>query len=813
MSTKSKSTLPETPKSKVSPATPRGGSKVSRGASKFDAESPLQNLRSSVDKSPKPVAPKASSAERPSTKLATPPDKKPTRILKPSELQTELSLAQEDLKQAREKIASVEKDKAQALDDLKEAKKLADEANEKLREALIAQKRAEDNSEIDKFRAVEMEQAGIEAAHEKEQKWAKEIEAVRNQQALDSSSLLSITQELDLVKHELSVTIDAKNQALSRANEASKVAEIHAENIKTLTAELARVKSMVDSRSEMNLEIETLREELERTKNYELELMEKEDIIEKLKVDLEASKIAESYACNLVEEWKKTVNALELETEEAHRNERSSLEHLESSMKQLEDRNESLHKAESEIASLKEKIRSLESSIERNKGELEESEYHLKITQEEASELVRKVESLSFELNIIRDEKIQALMNEKLAAKSVEKLLEEKNRLLEDLKNSREEEEQSKRTVEDLTSALHEVSSQAREANEKLLSSQVETKEYETRIEDLKIALKNSNEKYEDMLGDAKQEIDLLTKTVDQSKQDYDILKAEQEEKERNLITKAEEASSSMEKEINTLANLLKHAQEEASNARESEANLKTSLSETEREVIYLREVLRDTTAESMRLKESLMEKETELQSILQENEELQIREAMALKKIEELSLMHEEAMARKQDGENGDLTDSEKDIDMLLPNVEQNGVPEERSTVKEEVQEKEAARGDAKDDTNGTEEFEVKESVREEKEDKGCVEEGEFERQESFQFGEKDSFPERVTEPEKESEQKEEVCEKKYDQPNGLKSSIEKHDNNVIASPGTQQSPKKKKPLLSKFGSFMKKKGTVSQK
>ena len=75
----------------------------------------------------------------------------------------------------------VEKEKAQANEELKEAQRLAEEANEKLREALVAQKRAEENSEIEKFRAVEMEQARIEASQKKEEEWQKEVEAVRNQ--------------------------------------------------------------------------------------------------------------------------------------------------------------------------------------------------------------------------------------------------------------------------------------------------------------------------------------------------------------------------------------------------------------------------------------------------------------------------------------------------------------------------------------------------------------------------------------------------------------------------------------------------------
>ena len=46
--------------------------------------------------------------------------KQPTRVLKGSELQAQLSLLQEDVKKAKEKLVLVEKEKAHALEELKE---------------------------------------------------------------------------------------------------------------------------------------------------------------------------------------------------------------------------------------------------------------------------------------------------------------------------------------------------------------------------------------------------------------------------------------------------------------------------------------------------------------------------------------------------------------------------------------------------------------------------------------------------------------------------------------------------------------------
>ncbi|XAR71524.1 hypothetical protein NMG60_11017837 [Bertholletia excelsa] len=845
MSSKSKSSLSEPSNNKASPATPRVN-KLSRGVTKPDADShsPLQNSRLSVDRSPRSVNSKPVINRR-SPKPATPSDKQPARLVKGSELQAQLSAAQEDLKKAKEKLVLVEKEKAQAVEELKEAQRLAEEANEKLREALVAQKRAEENSEIEKFRAVEMEQAGIEAAQKKEEEWQKELESVRNQHALDVAALLSTTQELQRVKQELAMTCDAKNQALTHAEEATKIAEIHAEKVEIISAELVRLKSLLDSKleteanennrlvSQLKSEIKTLKEEVEKVKFYEDKLAEKEVSIEQLNVELEAAKMAESYAHNLVGELKKKVEDSETQAEEASRLERSASESLESVMKQLEGSNDLLHDAESEIVSLKEKVGLLEIAVSSQKGDFEEAEHRLVKANEEAAEMAMKVEYLKSELETLKEEKAQALSNEKLAAVSVQTLLEEKNKLINELETSRDEEEKSKKAMESLAAALHEVSSEARDVKEKLLSSQVENENYEAQLEDLKLVLKATSEKYETMLDDLKREIDILTNSIEQSKHEYQRSKAEWEEKElhlMNCVKQSEDDSSSMQKEMSRLVNLLEETEQEALATKEYEAQLKNTLNEAEAEMIYLKEVIGEAKAETMRLKENLLDKENELQNAIQENEELQAREADSLKKIHELTKLLEESLVKKQAEENGELSDSEKDYDMLpkvvefseqngdgredklkvelppqkceLP-VKENPVMENNISYDEKVQSgiPEVKNSDGNPKDNECKEKEV-DSV-----------EVDFKMWESCKIGDKDFSPE--IDPEQESFEEEldtkvETGET-YDQVNGL-SSTENFDNGG-SSPSKQQHQKKKKPLLRKFGSLLKKKSTSNPK
>ncbi|GAB2303258.1 hypothetical protein Dimus_037253 [Dionaea muscipula] len=233
-----------------------------------------------------------------------------------------------------------------------------------------------------------MEQAGIEVAQKKDEEWQKELETVRNQHALDVAALLSASQELQRVKQELVMTIDTKNQALSHADDATKIAEIHAEKLDILSAELLRLKGLLDSKHElqendgklvadMKSELDSLKLELEKAKSFESTLVQKEDSYEQLNVELEASRMAESYARMILEEWKSRVKELEVQVEQANRLERSASESLGSVMKQLEDNSDLLHEAECEIASLKEKLALLEMSVGRQKGDLDESERRL----------------------------------------------------------------------------------------------------------------------------------------------------------------------------------------------------------------------------------------------------------------------------------------------------------------------------------------------------------------------------------------------------------------------------------------------------
>ncbi|XP_010463728.1 PREDICTED: WEB family protein At3g02930, chloroplastic-like isoform X2 [Camelina sativa] len=805
-SSKIKTGLSETPLGKSSLRVGKLTRLVTK--SETNSPSPTQQSRHSLERSSSNSKP--SSTEKRSPKVSTPPEKTQIRAVKGSESSQPRSVQiKEDLRKANELIASLEIEKAKALDELKEAGEEAEEASRKLDEALKTQKRVQEKFEIEKFEAVE---AGIEAVQRKEEEWKKELENVKSQHASDSAALLLVTQELENANQELAAANDAKSKVLSQADDASKLAAIHAEKVEILSSELIRLKALLDSTreketiskneiaSKLGAEIVVLERELEKARRFEARVEELEMIIEQLNVDLEAAKIAETYAHGSADEWQNKGKELEKRLKEAYMLERSASVSLVSVTKRLEGSNSRLHDMEFEIFGLKRKIELLEMAVARQKVDLEKSEQRLGIAEEELSKIEKEAEKLKNELETLNEEKNQALKKEQDATSSVQRLLEEKNKILSELESSKEEEEKSKKAMESLASALHEVSSESRELKEKLLSQG--DQDYETQIEDLKLVIKATNKKYENMLDEARHEIDVLVNAVEQTKKQFESAMVDWEMREAGLVNHVKEFDeevSSMGKEMNRLGNLVKRTKEEADAAWEKESQMRDSLKEVEDEVIYLQETLREAKGETLKLKGKMLDKETEFQSIVHENDELRVKHDDSLKKIKELSKLLEEALAKKYTEENSELSESEKDYD-LLPTVvefsEENGhrsAEEKSSKVK------------TLDGMNMKLEKDAeKKEKKEHSPDDATVEE----MWESCQIEKKEGF--HKEKPEQESAKYEEEDSNMIDQSektspvNGLTGEDE-----LVK----EKDKKKKKTLFGKVGNLLKKKGPTNQK
>lgn len=612
--------------------------------------------------------------------------------MKGSELQAQLTLAQEDLKKVKEKLAFEEKEKARALEELEEAKKAVEEANEKLEDALLSQKLAEESSELDKFRADEVEQSAIEAAQKKEEEWLDELGNVRKQHAVDVAALISMTQELQRVKQELVMITEAKNTALAHADGAVKIAEINVEKVEMLSGEIGRLKSLLDSELEshskemtkiiikFDYEAEALKLELEKAKVAEEKLVDVQALIEVLKGQVYDANMAESNALSLVDEQKKKVEILESQLEEVSQSESEVKYSLASVMKQLEETEVVYNDAKSEMNSLIVKVEALELEVAKHKEDLKDSDRKLDLAMQEVFDMEKKAEVLKSEIQKAEEEKEHALNNEKIVCLNVESLTQENNKLAVELEITKEESGKAKKAMESLSSALQEFSMETRDTQERLLIKQGQLDLASAEAEELKSALKNEQEKYEHALNEAKSEIVRLKKKVEKSETEAKELRLEWDLKEHSLISviqKSEEEIASIKLQKDNAAEMFEKQKDEAKVAEEKMSKLTDKMRLVEAELVATKKSMEQVISETLSFKERLLDKENELQNIIQENDELRIRDAAASEKIKEFSELLTELTSRKsnenadakgneENEENGELSDSHLEFDLL---------------------------------------------------------------------------------------------------------------------------------------------------
>lgn len=109
---------------------------------------------------------------------------------------------------------------------------------------------------------------------------------------------------------------------------------------------------------------------------------------------------------------------------------------------------------------------------------------------------------------------------------------------------------------------------------------------------------------------------------------EFEKFKVEWEQKEFYLmgcVKKLEEENSFLREEVSKLMNLFKECEEDV------------NFKEVEGEIKYLQEIFGEVKVESMKLKESLLDKEEELENVVVENSSFREWESFVFKKMEEL--------------------------------------------------------------------------------------------------------------------------------------------------------------------------------
>ncbi|KAL5221284.1 hypothetical protein ABZP36_025997 [Zizania latifolia] len=343
--------------------------------------------------------------------------------------------------------------------------------------------------------------------------------------------------------------------------------------------------------SMMREQLNKLQEEL---KNEKVEKMRALDEIKELKKNKNVKNNLKSNGGDDQLDLAHRLEQLEGELEAARDSEKKLLVSLGAQTKQLEQTKVSLEEAKLEISSLQDNNKSLEtfSALSPNPSK-------------QPARNLRRRGIMSFSFADPGEVQTQSLQRE--------------------LKLAVEAEEKCKKAMDDLAIALKEQTDDAREAKTKLSLVQAELTNARTEMGNSKTLLENTEEK-----------LRLAQEEAAQLKFESDELAAASKEKERGLVDcikmfegeliKAKEENNKLfesqrviRDENSRIREMLKHAVCEANVAKES---------------------LEIARAENSQIKADISEKESTLQSIMQEYESLKVSEAAAQSSIRELKDM-----------------------------------------------------------------------------------------------------------------------------------------------------------------------------
>ncbi|KAL5224559.1 hypothetical protein ABZP36_011198 [Zizania latifolia] len=553
-----------------------------------------------------------------------------------------LNAVQEDLKNAQDHLASIDRDKAQLLHDLALARRLADDAYAKLDDSLAAQRAAEEALELERFKSLEREQSAIDVAQREEDEWRAKCEAIDKRQAEDAA-------ELDRVKEQLALALQAKDSA-------ARIADANAGKVDALTAEL-------DTKAQEAAAAVTKLQNAEASRKEEQSRAAQ--LLHALKVDIAYAKRAEADANKSAQEWKAMAESLQARLGEASSLNKSNEDSLASLTGILKECKSMLQHEQSQVVELKEKAASLEKEACDYKEGFLQTNRRLDVATKEAHQLHTTIDKLRSELKLLNE-----------AHEQVGVLSQDKTKLQKELDDAREEKDKAKKAVEDLAAALLQVSSEAREAKERVLAKQTELEDARSQISELKAEMKNSQDRYQMMLDESNYEVACLRKAVEkQGSEANDLSKLLAEATERRAGE--EEAAKGTEKsrvllmklEMDKLMGSLKAAEHESNAAKDDKAQLQTQLRLLESRITEANLTAEEGKISSLRLKEMLADKEDGLLIIARENDGLRAREAAAQAKIDELTSLLAEVTAGKLEGESNGVAirSPEKQQNMFL--------------------------------------------------------------------------------------------------------------------------------------------------
>ncbi|KAJ7945431.1 WEB family protein, chloroplastic [Quillaja saponaria] len=483
--------------------------------------------------------------------------------------------------------------------------------------------------------------------------------------------------ELNKTKERLRNAEEERDQAFNKLKEMKKVVadfnmnaseSFSMEKLPGLQTEINSLKELLSlTRGELKMkekQIGSLELELKKAKELELKLAQKDVSLEKLKEEMGNFKLYEAQTKALLSESRDRIQKMEAELDKRKESEANLYNSLITKTKQFEETKILLEELKFEIASLHDNVEKVEGSSRQNK----ESPHKSQTLNGDHLSMKETIENLQTELQQVKENLTSAQEGEKLVSSKVKNQLEEISLLKNELKLATEAEKNSKKAMDDLALALKEVATEATQMHEKLTLSQVELEHTKEEADRLRVMLKTTEEKYKELLDEARKEADLYKNTADRLRLEAEETLMTWNGKETGLvdcIKRAEEERTTAQEETSKIRELLTVAEDKNKASKEETQKLRDILKQALNEANVAKEAAGIAREENSQLKDCLAAKEDALNFLTQENESLKIHEAAAFENIKELKRLLYEASSKelkKDDKEKSSTKESKKD-------------------------------------------------------------------------------------------------------------------------------------------------------
>ncbi|KAG9141822.1 hypothetical protein Leryth_013953 [Lithospermum erythrorhizon] len=475
-----------------------------------------------------------------------------------------------------------------------------------------------------------------------------------------------LVDELNRTKEDLDVAEGEKERLvgeIKKMKQAGKVEAMRVSEANELKAEVRSLKELLsnskDELKQKDRKIKSLEVELENVKKLETELAGRDTLIERLREELNNVRESESRVADLSADNKRRIMELEEEVERGKISERKMLESFQHQTKLLEETKIELEEAKLELATLqKGGNRDVNESSKKNVVQSTEA-----------------VENLKSELQLARDQLGQALDSEKTAQMKIGSLQDElvliKNELgsvKNELKQATGAEETSKKAMDELAIALKEVATESNQVKGKLQGTVLELENVKKESEQFKDMVGSTEEKYQELLDEAKKETELYRNIADRLRLEAEETLLAWNGKEMGFvkcIKTTEDEKAVVQHEKAKLVEALKAAETLTRSAREENFKLRDILKQAINEANASKAAASIARDENSLLKDSLSEKDEELLNIHKENERLRINEVAAKENLKEFKkLLSSASMECKADNKemNANLKSSSSD-------------------------------------------------------------------------------------------------------------------------------------------------------